>query len=43
MKPQVSQHFAESCQVTETGLTEAGLQTGSAAFPARDAPLTGVE
>jgi hypothetical protein len=27
MKPQVSQHFAESCQVTETGLTEPGLQT----------------
>ena len=29
MKPQVSQHFAESCQVTETGLTEPGLQAGS--------------
>jgi hypothetical protein len=29
MKPQVSQHIAESCQVTEIGLTEPGLQADS--------------
>ena len=29
MKPQVSQHFAESCQVTEIGLTEPGLLADS--------------
>lgn len=29
MKPQVSQHFGECCQVTEGGVTEPGLQVGS--------------
>ena len=28
MKPQVNQHFRESCQVTESGVTEPGLQAG---------------
>ena len=32
MKPQVSQHFGESCQVTEGGVTEPGLQAGSPPF-----------
>jgi hypothetical protein len=29
MKPQVSQHFEEYCQVTEGRVTEPGLQAGS--------------
>jgi hypothetical protein len=29
VKPQVSQHFGESCQVTESGMTEPGLQADS--------------
>jgi hypothetical protein len=29
MKPQVSQHFGECCQVTKVGETEPGLQVGS--------------
>ena len=29
MKPQVSQHFGECCQVTEGGVTEPGLQAES--------------
>jgi hypothetical protein len=29
MKPQVSQHFGEYCQVTESGVTEPGLQADS--------------
>jgi hypothetical protein len=29
VKPQVSQHFAEYCQVMETGVTEPGLQADS--------------
>ena len=28
MKSQVSQHFGEYCQVTESGVTEPGLQAG---------------
>ena len=38
MKPQVSQHFGECCQVTERGVTEPGLQADSHAgdlIPAR--------
>ena len=29
MKPQVSQQFGECCQVTESGVTEPGLQANS--------------
>ena len=32
MKPQVSQHFGEYCQVTESGVTEPGLQADSPPF-----------
>ncbi len=36
MKPQVSHHFGESCQVTESGMTEPGLQAGSPTSCRRD-------
>ena len=33
MKPQVSQHFGEFCQVTESGVTEPGLQAEALSAP----------
>jgi hypothetical protein len=32
VKSQASQHFGESCQATEGGVTEPGLQAGSPPF-----------